>query len=342
MATRTITHTAGAQGSQDSRTSTPSNIPRPTFGSVAYRRNDTSVFHTPSNNNMNSANSHAPVPIDRSPSEATARNRINEPSPSPGHSLFSRERSEPPVSQEDLVDEMNAVAISRGKKPLRNFRVPSMSASQDELGPEDSVSHTDDKISYIRGWSDVDRRLPSIRSSMSQEVESTVKNYFSELRRRYVLQRLRQHDLIQHSTTLIADQDIQIDNITNRVYHTGRPELSLPADDIQDAEIIKLRSKFPEPFSRDDPSPLRRPPEYPSIGFSGPVPSGSGNQPSQNFPSGNVGGFPSGDPPNNPSGGAGGNPNDDNFGNRHNNARNRNNFNPSGNSGGDPDGDGPP
>ncbi|KAF9258427.1 hypothetical protein L218DRAFT_990528 [Marasmius fiardii PR-910] len=178
-----------------------------------------------------------------------------------------------------------------------------MSASQDELGPEDSVSHTDDKISYIRGWSDVDRHLPSIRSSLSQEVEST---------------------------------DIQIDDITNRVYHTRHPELSLPADDIQDAEIIKLRSTFPEPFSRDDPSPLRRPPEYPPIGFSGPVPSGSGNRPSQNPPSGNAGGSPGGDPPNNPSGGAGGNPNDDNFGNWHHNARSCNNLNPSGNPGGDP------
>ncbi|KAF9259628.1 hypothetical protein L218DRAFT_989941 [Marasmius fiardii PR-910] len=251
MATRTIAPTAGAQGSQASRTSTPSDIPRPTFGSVAYRRNDTSVFHTPYNSIMNSANSRDSVPIDRSPSEVTARNHINEPSPSPGHSLFSRERSEPSVSQEDLVDKMNAVTINR-------------------------------------------------------------------------------------------DQDIQIDDVKNCVYHTGRPELTLPADDIRDTEIVKLRSKFPEPFSRDDPSPLRRPPEYPPIGFSGPVPSGSGNRPSQNPLSGNAGGSPSGDPPNNPSGGAGGNPNDDNFGNQHNNARNCNNFNPSGNPGGDPDGDGPP
>ncbi|KAF9254783.1 hypothetical protein L218DRAFT_1009301 [Marasmius fiardii PR-910] len=177
---------------------------------------------------------------------------------------------------------------------------------------------------------------------MSQEVESTIKKYFSKLHCQYVLQRLRQHDLIQHSTTLITDQDIQIDDVKNCVYHTGRPELTLPADDIWDAEIVKLRSKFPEPFSRDDPSPLRCPPKYPPIGISGPVPSGSGNQPSQNFPSGNIGGFSGGDPPNNPSGGAGGNPNDDNFGNQHNNARNRNNFNPSRNPGGDPDGNGPP
>ncbi|KAF9256222.1 hypothetical protein L218DRAFT_1081456 [Marasmius fiardii PR-910] len=143
MATRTIAPTAGAQGSQASRTSTPSNIPRPTFGSVAYRRNDTSVFHTPFNSIMNSANSRDSVPIDRSPSEAMARNRINEPSPSPGHSLFSREQSEPSVSQEDLVDEMNAVAINRGKRPLRNFGVPSMSTSQDELGREDSGGDPD-------------------------------------------------------------------------------------------------------------------------------------------------------------------------------------------------------
>ncbi|KAF9255415.1 hypothetical protein L218DRAFT_991888 [Marasmius fiardii PR-910] len=215
MATRTIPPTARTQGPQASRVSKPSSIPRPTFGSTAYRRNDTSVFHTPSNNIMNSANSRDSVPIDHSPSEAMDRNRINEPSPSPGNSLFSREWSEPSVSQEDLVDEMNAVAINR-------------------------------------------------------------------------------------------DQDIQIDDVKNCVYHTGRPELTLPADDIWDAEIVKLRSKFPELFSRDDPSPLRRPPEYPPIGFSGPVPFVSGNQPSQNFPSGNVGGFPGGDPPNNPSSGAGG------------------------------------
>ncbi|KAF9264006.1 hypothetical protein L218DRAFT_999163 [Marasmius fiardii PR-910] len=298
MATRTIPPTACTQGPQASRVSNPSSILRPTFGSTVYRCNDTSVFHTPSNNIMNYVNSRDSVPIDHSPSEAMAQSRINEPSPSPGHSLFSCEWSEPSVSQEDLVDEMNAVTINRGKRPLRNLRIPSTASSRDELGPEDS-------------------------SSMSQEVEST-------------------HDLIQHSTTLIADQDIQIDDVKNCVYHTGCPELTLPADDIWDAEIVKLRSKFLEPFSRDDPSPLRCPPEYPPIGFSGPVPSGSGNQPSQNFPSGNVGGFPSGDPPNNPSSGAGGNLNDDNFGNWHNNARNCNNFNPSGNLGGDPDGNGPP
>ncbi|KAF9257014.1 hypothetical protein L218DRAFT_1006683 [Marasmius fiardii PR-910] len=120
---------------------------------------------------------------------------------------------------------------------------------------------------------------------------------------------------------LIADQDIQIDDVNNCVYHTRCPELTLPANDIQDAEIVKLRSKFLEP---------------------GPVPSGSGNCPSQNPPSGNAGGSPPGDPPNNPSSGAGGDPNDDNFGNRHNNARDHNNFNPSRNPGGDPDGDGPP
>ncbi|KAF9255109.1 hypothetical protein L218DRAFT_1008937, partial [Marasmius fiardii PR-910] len=296
MATRTIPVENHTQETQNPRMNIVSGIPRPVFGSAAYRRDESPVFHTPTNNIVaphNSLNAPGAVSNDRSPSDTTARNRNSSHSPSPGNSLFSHGHSES-ITQKELVDEMNNVAIQRSKKPLRMFQV-SASTSNDELRPEDSASRVSEQLSHIRGWSDMaNQRLPSLRSSLSQEVESTVKNYFSELRRRYVLQRLRQYDLMQHSTTLIEEQDIQIDDINNRMYHTGRPELNLPIDDIQDAEIIKLRSKFPEPFSRDDPNPLRRPREQQPIRFNMKLPSGSGNNPDRT-----PGGPPGGGPPSN-------------------------------------------
>ncbi|KAF9261868.1 hypothetical protein L218DRAFT_1001182 [Marasmius fiardii PR-910] len=281
MATHTIPVGNHTQETQNLRMNNVSGIPRPVFGSTAYRRDKSPVFYTPTNNIVvphNSLNPTGAVSNDRSPSDM----------------------------MEELVDEMNNVTIQHGKKPLCMFRV-SASTSNDELRPEDSASHVSEQLSHIWGWSDVaNQRLPSLQSSLSQE-----------------------YDLMQHSTTLIEEQDIQIDDINNQVYHTRHPELNLPINDIQDAEIIKLRSKFPEPFSRDDPNPLRHPREQQPIRFNMKLPSGSGNNPDH------TPGSPPGGGPLSNGDGSGGEPHDNQFDSHQSN--NNHSRNP-----GDPDGDSSP
>ncbi|KAF9255525.1 hypothetical protein L218DRAFT_1008480 [Marasmius fiardii PR-910] len=138
--------------------------------------------------------------------------------------------SQPSVTAEEIFEETNRAAIRRGKKSMPTLL----------------------KVFKPRLFHD-----------------SRVRNYFSELHRRYVLQMLRRHDLMAH----------------NRIHHILRADLSEPATPIEDAEIAKLRVLYPEPFSENDRNSSRRPPKFASIGFTGSIPdlngkevsSGSGN-----------------------------------------------------------------
>ncbi|KAL0067294.1 hypothetical protein AAF712_005692 [Marasmius tenuissimus] len=130
---------------------------------------------------------------------------------------------------------------------------------------------------------------------------------------------LREHDLLEHSTTYINEQDICVDEERNVVYHSNRPQISQRMHAIADSEVDKLRAIYPEPFSKDDPNPYRRSPTGRASGGSGGPPSGgpggSDGQGNNNHNPNNGGDQPQprGGPggPGGPPGGGGGDPPDD-------------------------------
>ncbi|KAF9254717.1 hypothetical protein L218DRAFT_951337 [Marasmius fiardii PR-910] len=350
MATTTVQRPAMNVQAPSSRPNVPSGIPKPTTTGNTTPANPRKppVFHTPANTPSSMRSS--PVydaSVSHQPSEAgsseTARHEVDAPPSHSRNSLFSAD--EPSVTATDILNETNRTAIRRGKKPLPTLRVDRPISLSEELAPSDSVSDSDRPQYSMTGWSQVSYKpTPSLRSHLSQEIECKVRSYFSELRRRYVLQRLRSHDLMAYHTSTIPEQDIVIDEVNNRIYHVDRPELSQPMYPIEDTEILKVRSvpKFGEPFSKNDPNPNRRP-----RGF---APNNDDNSPPEG--PNNFNGNPSG---------GGGPPDDNSHGNGHsrntnrdisehdrdlpphmfNNNRNNRNNHPGG-PGDDPDGNGPP
>ena len=195
--------------------------------------------------------------------------------PSSQNSLFGRDSRV--VSASSILNETNRAAMRRGKKPMPRLHIGSNARNTDEersdheILPEDSVSQrqsspfeSDTKWSYrVDGWSEPERNtrrpLPSVALRTSQEIQARVHEYHRELRRRYVLQMLRDCDLEQYSFTLIAPQEIVIDQEAEVVYNIARPELTQRLYPISEREIQKLRATYPEPFTSNDPSPYRRP-----------------------------------------------------------------------------------
>ncbi|KAF9255661.1 hypothetical protein L218DRAFT_991770, partial [Marasmius fiardii PR-910] len=260
------------------------------------------------------------------------------PRPKFGNPKYTRDRS--PVYHTPANTSRAVKPTSENGSGLNSQPSEATAKNNNEYSPSPGhslFSGRDVSLSFIEGWSESgSRKLPSIQTRLSQEIQSTVKSYFSELRRRYVLQTLRQYDLMKYSTTLIKEQDIKIDDVNGRVYHRDRPELVQSTRDIDDIELVKLRALYPEPFSSNDPSSGRRPPEYAPIVYNGPSPSRSGGGAGDNN-----------QPPGNPNGGPGapgdGPPDNSDNGSRgdSNNPRGRGNL-PSGNPGGDHGDDGNP
>ncbi|KAK1228812.1 hypothetical protein PQX77_008143 [Marasmius sp. AFHP31] len=347
MATTTVRNpkVTTQAASSSTQTATPGGSSRPNPAANAASRN-TGVSkatqpNTSSLSNTNAAREPVKNKAGKSPNPnptAITRENNNEqppqdessPSASTRASLFGRE--EPVVSSQDILEETNRAAVRLGKKPLpvnhsastalahESTRPPSPS---DQVRPEDSISQVERWSYPMEGWSEVQRNttrpLPSVASRKSQRIESQVRGYHIELRRRYVLQMLREHDLLEHSTTYINEQDISVDEERNVIYHTDRPQITQCMHAIADSEVEKLRSIYPEPFSKDDPNPHRRSPVGNTPGGSGGPPSGSygdsegnghngnnsgngGNRPPPKDGPGRPGGPPGGDggPPDDP------------------------------------------
>ncbi|KAF9257357.1 hypothetical protein L218DRAFT_991057 [Marasmius fiardii PR-910] len=350
MATRTLQRgTMNTQPTSSRPTASGSDAKARNLGDTARTLpKKPAVFHTPmnrptSNQTTPSTDASSDRKSQASSSETVQNHANNTPSQVSVHnSLFD----EPSASAADILSETNRAAVRRGKQALPTLRVNKPSTSDDELAPGDSISDDDRPQYSMTGWSQYSRRsTPSIRSHVSQEIESKVRGYYSELRRRYVLQRLRAHDLMEYRTSTIPEQDIVIDETNNKIYHVSRPELTQPTYPIEDSEIIKVRSvpQFGEPFTEHDPNPNRRPRPYSLIGLSGFVPNvtlGTNSGNNNNIPPAGPSEFNG-----NHSGSNGGPGNTNNF-NRdlppHLPNQNNNQNRPSGGPGGDPDGNGPP
>ncbi|KAK7444298.1 hypothetical protein VKT23_015310 [Stygiomarasmius scandens] len=91
-------------------------------------------------------------------------------------------------------------------------------------------------------------------SSISRRMESTVDRFHRNLRRRFVLQYMRDSDLVNHSTTYVPNQHVYSTPDERYIYAEENPEIRQLHRPIEDAEIENLRKEFPEPFSKDDPS----------------------------------------------------------------------------------------
>ncbi|KAF9258954.1 hypothetical protein L218DRAFT_1004357 [Marasmius fiardii PR-910] len=338
MATRTIQRGPTNSQPASSRSNPLSGAPKsgaPAADTTRPVHKKPAVFHTPSNilASIKSTPSND-TSNNRKPSEAssteTAQNYVDASAshPSANNSLFD----EPSVSVAEILSETNQTVARRGKQTLPTLRVHQLSAPDEELAPEDSISDDDQPPFSMTGW------------SQYSQIESKVRGYFSELCRRYVLQRLSAHDLMNYCTSTIPKQDIVIDETNNKIYHVDRPELTQPTYPIEDAEILKVRSvpQFGEPFTESDPNPNRRSHLYSPIGFKGIVPQtlgvNSGNNTS--MPPAGLSGF------NGNHGGSNGGP-----GNNHNFNRdtpphllnqNNNRSGPPGGPGGDPNGNSPP
>ncbi|KAF9257575.1 hypothetical protein L218DRAFT_949058 [Marasmius fiardii PR-910] len=213
------------------------------------------VFHTPSNipasirfMPLNDASNN------HKPSEAslteTAQNYVDASASQPlaNNSLFD----EPSISAAEILSEMNQTAACRGKQTLPMLWVHHLSAMDEELAPEDSISDDDQPPFSMTGWSQYSHRsTPSICSHISQEIES---------------KRLRAHDLMNYHTSTIPEQDIVIDETNNKIYHADCPELTQPTYPIEDAEILK--GLVPQTLGVNSGNNASTPPAGPS-GFSG-------------------------------------------------------------------------
>ncbi|KAL0569230.1 hypothetical protein V5O48_012736 [Marasmius crinis-equi] len=285
------------ESSSSSKTRIPSGIPRPIASSLPSGNSRTisnstrdmsmSVESTPQSNRIIGAYpSESPTSVRH---ENSAEAFTTPASRNSGADIHT------PSARHYLLGEMNRIAISRGKAPIQALRWDKNLGQdvQELVGPEDSISQVksggSEKWSYpMQGWSEpacnTTRPLPSVVSNASQ-IEKRVRDYKIELRRRYVLWFLRKYDLHLYSTTLINPVDIK-----------DKPQLVQKMYPIQDAEVDKIRTIYPEPFSENDPSSARRPSENSRDGRGSGAPNGG-------VPPGMPGGSDGGDSDDNHSGG---------------------------------------
>ncbi|KAF9254703.1 hypothetical protein L218DRAFT_1009385 [Marasmius fiardii PR-910] len=189
---------------------------------------------------------------------------------------------------ENVVDETNRVASSRGKKTFDTLRTANgdESSATSDLA-EESEREAPSIITSQR--TSGSHREPSAKSQSITATESELQDYHSELRRRYVLHMLREEDLQNSSFSYIDAQGIVIDTVNNTVYHPNCPTIIQLMRPIEWAEVKKLRTMHPVPFSVDDPNPNRRPKlpapfQHNRSGNPGPnpPPGGDGNDPNSN------------------------------------------------------------
>ncbi|KAF9256134.1 hypothetical protein L218DRAFT_1081496 [Marasmius fiardii PR-910] len=150
------------------------------------------------------------------------------------------------ATPEAMLAEMNRSAAKKGKAPMPN-RPLIISGDQAGRDPDTETEAPAD--------TDIDTRsIHSIRtvSSSFARNESLVRSYHATLRRCYVLQTMRDSDLMQYSTTRIEDQRIHVDE-RDMIYHERNPRIRQPVRPIEDDEVAPLRMIYPEPFSDQDP-----------------------------------------------------------------------------------------
>ncbi|KAL0068897.1 hypothetical protein AAF712_003890 [Marasmius tenuissimus] len=168
--------------------------------------------------------------------------------------------SSPTATPEDMLAEMNKTAARKGKAPMANRPLIIGGKNTHDNDRDDTPSAPEDTDTDTET-----RSLRSIRTVTSNFArnESLVRSYHATLRRCYVLQTMRDSDLMQYSTTRIEDQRVHTDD-RDMIYHDRNPQIRQPARPIEDDEVAPLRMIYPEPFSDRDPIHGRRAPRQPS------------------------------------------------------------------------------
>ncbi|KAL0568222.1 hypothetical protein V5O48_013772, partial [Marasmius crinis-equi] len=174
------------------------------------------------------------------------------------NSLFDQPNtssSSPIATPEGMLAEMNRAAVRKGKNPMHSRPLTAVS-NNDHDSDQDNASNVPENISDVET-----RSLHSIRTVTSSFArnESLVRAYHATLRRCYILQTMRESDLMQYSTTPVENQRIHVDD-QNMIYHERNPLIRQPARPIEDDEVAPLRMIYPEPFSEKDPIHGRRAP----------------------------------------------------------------------------------
>ncbi|KAK1218877.1 hypothetical protein PQX77_018404 [Marasmius sp. AFHP31] len=194
-------------------------------------------------------------------SSRTARNRSSSFSTPASHrSLFGDNGD---ATAESLTEELNNVAIRRGKKSFPALRAANGDTPSPTPIPTDSEPEfypADDEENPVLRLP----RVASTNSRQSTQSQSQLRDYHTELRRRYVLQTMKDEDVEQWGISYIDDQGIIIDEENNTVSHPIRSDIVQPIRPVEWAEVKKLRTMHPQPFSHDDPIPSRRPPPPPA------------------------------------------------------------------------------
>ncbi|KAL0565324.1 hypothetical protein V5O48_016700 [Marasmius crinis-equi] len=229
---------------------------------------------SPANTNPSNTSRKSPVPSSarsnaslssksssKTRSSGTAKNQTPSQFSTPASSqssLFSNDANVYSPSNGSVVDETNRVALSRGKKPLAALRTADSTASSATSDLADESEQEAPSV-FTNQHSNESRHEPSVESQSLTATESGLQDYHSELRRRYVLHMLRAEDLEQTSFSYIDPQGIIIDRTNNAIYHPNRPNIIQLLRPVEWAEVKRLRTMYPIPFSIDDPNPNRRP-----------------------------------------------------------------------------------
>ncbi|KAF9253940.1 hypothetical protein L218DRAFT_1010372 [Marasmius fiardii PR-910] len=209
----------------------------------------------PANNSASTSGGSSSTPsVNRPPSESRSLDTVRNQSPSANsssrNSLFSAGSS---ANHSDVVSETNRVALARGHSSFSELRLSEGGAapsdtkgSRIEIALSTADLTTDDEM--ISHYSGSQRSRPSRRSV---DIESQLTAYHSELRRQYVLHRLRDHDLLNHGRSEIPPQHIYLMN-DGLFYHLSQPRVRQNVCPLEDTEIMRLQTMYPKPGSEMD------------------------------------------------------------------------------------------
>ncbi|KAJ8095573.1 hypothetical protein PM082_023103 [Marasmius tenuissimus] len=231
---------------------------KPAFGSSAPRTTEPSAqSRQPTATTSTSRTPRAAV---RPPQEPTSSTSTSEPvgtttttteehhprtaSPDSLFGTGDRSDSTPTVTAEEILSETNAAASRKGKAPMPNRPLVITGNSNAPGDPEDSPdSSSDDDVASLQS-------IKTVTSNFARN-QSLVRAYHQTLRRCYVLQTLREADLLSYSTTPIDNQHVYVDE-NGMIYHQRNPQITQPERPIEDHEVAPLRMIYPEPFSEQD------------------------------------------------------------------------------------------
>ncbi|THU81644.1 hypothetical protein K435DRAFT_873088 [Dendrothele bispora CBS 962.96] len=96
---------------------------------------------------------------------------------------------------------------------------------------------TSDAPSENENHEEPDQQDPDRVSHASSSTQSRVRQYHQQLRYSYVLQTLREDDLLNYSPTQIPNQRIYETADGMHIYHADNPEIIQPIRPIEDEEL---------------------------------------------------------------------------------------------------------